>query len=123
MGGRMTQRTERVSALLREEISVLLRDDLRDPRMSGLVSITYVDVSPDLRNASAFVSVLGSDDDRASTMQALQHARPFIRRELGRRLRLRTIPDVRFVSDTSIEQAQELTDAMRRNAQDRGESM
>jgi ribosome-binding factor A len=69
------------------------------------------------------VSVLGSDDDRASTMQALQHARPFIRRELGRRLRLRTIPDVRFVSDTSIEQAQELTDAMRRNAEERGESM
>jgi ribosome-binding factor A len=91
--------------------------------MSGLVSITHVDVSPDLRNASAFVSVLGSDDDRASTMQALQHARPFIRRELGRRLRLRTIPDVRFVSDTSIEQAQELTDAMRRNAEERGESM
>jgi ribosome-binding factor A len=112
-----------VSALLREEISVLLRDDVRDPRMSGLVSITHVDVSPDLRNASAFVSVLGSDDDRASTMQALQHARPFIRRELGRRLRLRTIPDVRFVSDTSIEQAQELTDAMRRNAEERGESM
>jgi ribosome-binding factor A len=119
----MTERTERVGALLREEISVLLRDDLRDPRMSGLVSITHVDVSPDLHNASAFVSVLGSDEDRASTMQALQHARPFIRRELGRRLHLRTIPDVRFVSDTSIEHAQELTDTMRRNAEERGEPM
>jgi ribosome-binding factor A len=119
----MTQRTERVGALLREEISALLRDDVRDPRMSGLVSITHVDVSPDLHNASAFVSVLGSEEDRASTLDALDHARPFIRRELGRRLHLRAIPDVRFVSDTSIEQAQELTDAMRRNAQDRGESM
>lgn len=119
----MTQRTERVSALLREEIATLVRDEIRDPRMSGMVSVTHVDVSPDLRNASAFVSVLGSDEDRASTMEALEHARPFVRRELGRRLHLRAIPDVRFVSDTSIEQAQELTDRMRRNAEERGESM
>jgi ribosome-binding factor A len=119
----MTQRTERVSALLREEISVLVRDDIRDPRMSGMVSVTHVDVSPDLRNATAYVSVLGSDDERASTMAALDHARPFVRRELGRRLRLRTIPDVRFASDISIAQAQELTDRMRRNAEERGEPL
>jgi ribosome-binding factor A len=119
----MTQRTERVSALLREEIAALVRDDIRDPRMSGMVSVTHVDVSPDLRNASAFVSVLGSDDDRAATMAALEHARPFVRRELGRRLRLRAIPDVRFVSDTSIEAAQQLTDRMRRNAEERGEGI
>jgi ribosome-binding factor A len=112
-----------VSALLREEISTLLRDEIRDPRMSGMISVTHVDVSPDLRNAAAFVSVLGSDEDRASTMQALEHARPFVRRELGRRLRLRTIPDVQFVSDTSIAQAQELTDRMRRNAEERGERL
>lgn len=119
----MTQRTERVSALLREEISTLVRDEIRDPRMSGMISVTHVDVSPDLRNASAFVSVLGSEDDRAATMEALEHARPFVRRELGRRLRLRTIPDVRFVSDTSIEQAQQLTDRMRHNAEERGERL
>lgn len=119
----MTQRTERLNTLLREEISTLLREDVRDPRMSGLVSLTYVDVSPDLRNAYAYVSVLGSDEDRTSTMEALEHARPFVRRELGRRLRLRTIPDVRFISDTSIAEAQQLTDTMRRNAEDRGETL
>jgi ribosome-binding factor A len=112
-----------VSALLREEISALVRDEIRDPRMSGMISVTHVDVSPDLRNASAFVSVLGSEEDLASTMAALEHARPFVRRELGRRLRLRTIPDVRFVSDTSIAQAQELTDRMRQNAEERGERL
>ena len=119
----MTQRTERLNTLLREEISTLLREDVRDPRMSGLVSLTYVDVSPDLRNAYAYVSVLGSDEDRASTMEALEAARPFVRRELGRRLRLRTIPDVRFIYDTSIAEAQQLTDTMRRNAEDRGEML
>ena len=119
----MTQRTERLNTLLRDEISTLLREDVRDPRMSGLVSLTYVDVSPDLRNAYAYVSVLGSDEDRASTMEALEAARPFVRRELGRRLRLRTIPDVRFISDTSIAEAQQLTDTMRRNAEDRGEQL
>lgn len=119
----MTKRTDRVNELLRDEISELVRNDLRDPRMGGMVSVTHVDVSPDLRHALAFVSVFGTDDERTGTMQALDSARPFVRRELGRRLRLRYIPDVEFVSDRSIEQAQELTDQMRRNADERGESI
>lgn len=119
----MTRRTDRVNALLREEIASLMREDLHDPRMSGLVTVTHVDVSPDLRRASAHISVLGSDADRASTMQALEHARPFFRRELGRRLRLRTVPEVDFISDTAMEDAQQLTDQMRRNAEERGDRL
>jgi ribosome-binding factor A len=119
----MSERTERVNALLREEISNLIRDDIRDPRMAGIVSVTYVDVSPDLRNASVHISVLGDDDERAGTMAALDHARPFVRRELGRRLHMRNIPAVRFISDTSIADAQALTDLMRRNAEERGEGL
>ncbi len=119
----MTRRTDRVNTLLRDEIAALLRDDLHDPRMSGLVTVTYVDVSPDLRRAAAHISVLGTEADRRSTMRALEHARPFFRRELGRRLRLRTIPDVEFVSDTAMEDAQQLTDQMRQNAQQRGENL
>ena len=69
------------------------------------------------------MSVFGDDDERAGTMAALDHARPFVRRELGRRLHMRYIPDVRFVSDRSIEDAQELTDRMRRNAEERGEPL
>ena len=70
----MSRRTERVNDLLREEISDLLRSDLRDPRIGGLVSVTHVDVSPDLRRAYAYVSVLGTDEERAGTMRALEHA-------------------------------------------------
>jgi ribosome-binding factor A len=119
----MSRRTERVSDLLREEISNLLRNELTDPRIAGLVTITDVNVSPDLRRADAFVSVLGTDDERASTMKALEHARPFIRRELSHRLQLRYTPDVHFVSDQTLERAQEVTDTLRRTAAERGETL
>lgn len=119
----MTKRTDRVNELLRDEISDLLRNDLRDPRIGGMVSVTHVDVSPDFRRAYAFISVFGTDQERDSTMKALASARPFVRRELSRRLRLRQTPDVEFVSDRTIERAQELTDLMRENASERGESI
>ena len=119
----MTKRTDRVNALLQEELSSLLRRDLEDPRIGGLVTITHVDVAPDLRSARAYVSVYGTDDERTGTMAALNSARPFVRRELGKRLHMRNIPDVRFISDDSLEKAQDLTDTMRRNAEDRGESI
>jgi ribosome-binding factor A len=112
-----------VNELLREEIANLLASDLRDPRIGGMVSVTHVDVSPDLRKAYAYVSVFGTEEERASTMAALDHARPFLRRELSRRVSLRNTPDVSFIHDTSIERAQELTDLMRKTAEARGESL
>jgi len=119
----MSRRTERVNELLREEISDLLRTDLRDPRIGGLVTVTHVDVSPDLRRASAYVSVLGTAEERESTMRALRHARPFLRRELSRRVSLRYTPELEFRSDVSMERAQEMTDLMRETARDRGEAL
>jgi ribosome-binding factor A len=119
----MSRRTDQVNHLLRQEISELLQRDVRDPRVGGIVSVTHVDVSPDLRRASAFVSVLGTEEERAGTMAALSSARPFIRRELGRRLKLRTIPDIEFLDDRTMEDAQRLTDMMRENARERGEDI
>ena len=122
-GRGMSRRTEAVNELLRHELSQLIQEDVRDPRMAGLVSITQVDVSPDLRHAHAYVSVLGTEEERTSTIEALRHARPFLRRELGRRVHLRNIPDLQFVSDTTMERAQEMTDLMRKNAAERGETL
>jgi ribosome-binding factor A len=119
----MSRRTERVNELLREEIADILRTDLRDPRIGGLVTVTSVDVSPDLRRADAFVSVFGSEEERVRTMRALEHARPFLRHELSRRVKLRYTPDVHFVSDTTMERAQEMTDLMRKTAHERGEDL
>ncbi len=119
----MSRRTEQVNELLRQELSSLVSREVRDPRVSGIVSITSVDVSPDLRRAHVWVSVFGTDDEREGTMRALKAARPFLRRELAHRVHLRTIPDLDFENDTSMEHAQELTDIMRRNAEERGEQL
>jgi ribosome-binding factor A len=119
----MTRRTDRVNTLLREEIASLLQRELRDPRLAGVVSITRVDVSPDLRHADAYVSVLGSDVESHSTMQALESARGFVRRELRRRLTMKSTPEVRFIEDRTIAEAQRITDLLRKTAEDRGEKL
>jgi ribosome-binding factor A len=119
----MSRRTARVNDLIREELSTLIREELRDPRLHGLLTITRVDVSPDLRQARAHISVLGTDEERTSTMQALTSARQFLRHELGKRVVLRYTPNLRFVSDTSMAEAQEMTDLMRQTAAERGETL
>ena len=100
----MSRRTERINDQLREEISELLRYEVKDPRVGGLVSITEVHVSPDLRNAKVYVSVLGSDDEKRSTLEALSAAARFLQRELGKRLSIRRTPKLTFVADETLEE-------------------
>ena len=100
----MTRRTERINSLLREEISDLLRRGMKDPRLGGLVTITEVDVAPDLRQAKVYVSVLGTDEEKLATFQALKAAARFLQRELRLRLTIRRTPELTFVEDESIEQ-------------------
>ncbi|MCH8010323.1 MAG: 30S ribosome-binding factor RbfA [Chloroflexi bacterium] len=100
----MTRRTERINDLLREEIAELVRREVKDPRMGGLVSILEVQVSPDLRNAKVYVSVLGSDEEKASTLVALAAAAHFIQRQLGKRLTIRRTPELSFLADETIEE-------------------
>jgi len=99
----MTRRIERVNELIKEELAALLQREIQDPRMSAMTSITAVDTSPDLRNATVRVSILGSEDDVQQTMAALRHAAGFLRRELAGRIRLRYVPELSFKLDTSIE--------------------
>ncbi len=98
----MSRRTERVNDLLREEISDLLLREIKDPRVGGLVTITEVDVSPDLRRAKVYVSVLGSDEEKTGTFRALGAAGHFVERELRKRLTIRRIPELAFLPDDSI---------------------
>jgi ribosome-binding factor A len=100
----MTRRTERINDLLREEISELLRREVKDPRVGGLVSITEVHVSPDLRNAKVYVSVLGTDEEKASTFEALAAAAHFLQRQLGKRLTIRRTPNLDFVADDTLKE-------------------
>ncbi len=100
----MTRRTERINDLLREEISDILRREIRDPRVGGLISVTEVDVSPDLRRAKVHISVMGSDEEKTATFKALRSAAGFIQRSLRGRLTLRRTPELTFFPDDSISQ-------------------
>ena len=100
----MTRRTERINDQLREEISDLVLREMKDPRIGGLVTITEVDVSPDLSHAKVFVSVHGQRRREEVHVQgAGAPPRGFLQRELRRRLTIRRMPELAFVADDSIE--------------------
>ena len=98
----MSRRTERVNELIRHELSDLLLRDLRDPRLDGLISITRVEVSPDLYNARILVSVMSETADQKDAIKALNTAAGFLHKELVHRLDMRRVPFLTFVLDTSI---------------------
>lgn len=95
-------RIERLAELIKKEISMILREKVSDPRI-GFVSLTAVEVSPDLKNAKIFVSVLGDETAIKNTLEGLKSATPFIRSELAPALTLRFIPSLCFVYDNSLE--------------------
>jgi ribosome-binding factor A len=97
-------RLQRVNQLIREEISHLIQRELKDPRL-GFVTVTEVDVAKDLRTAKVYVSVLGSEAQWQSSLQALESARGFIRSWLLPRLRLRAVPHLTFHPDRSMAHA------------------
>ncbi|HEY6058090.1 MAG TPA: 30S ribosome-binding factor RbfA [Candidatus Limnocylindrales bacterium] len=98
----MTQRTERIDELLRQEIGEILAREVKDPDI-GFATITDVETAADLRHARVWVSVIGQADERAASIAALQRAMGFVRHELGERLRLRRIPELHVRLDDSIE--------------------
>lgn len=104
----MSRKTERVSSLFREEISNLLHREVKDPRLSGVISITEVIITPDLRSAHIYVSMMGSEEEKKGIMSGLESASSFIRRELAHRVEMRRIPDLIFVRDDSIERGTKL---------------
>ena len=105
----MSRRTVRVNELLREQISELLLREVKDPRVSkGLVTITEVQASPDLRHATVYVSHLGEESERAGVLKGLEHSAHFLHRELMHRLAMRNVPELVFKFDPSIERGARL---------------
>jgi ribosome-binding factor A len=111
----MKIRPERVAHLMRREIAEILQNRLRDPRLSSsMVSVTDVQVTHDLSMARVYVSMLADGIERETAMRALQSAAGFVRRELGPRLGLREVPDLRFAIDTSIERGARVDEILRK---------
>jgi len=99
-----SRRVARVASLIQQEVSQMLINGIKDDRVgAGMVSVTAVDVSNDLQHAKIFVSIYGTDEAKAETMAGLKSSTAFVRRELGKRIRLRRTPEVVFHEDQSLE--------------------
>ena len=109
-------RADRIGERIQAELARLIRENLRDPRV-GFVTLTGVEVSGDLRHAKIFISVLG--DGLEDTLHALEHATPFLKRELGRTAGLKYTPTLRFLEDRSIRGARRIEDLLDEIADDR----
>ena len=104
-----TRRVERVAALIRREISEILKKGIRDERVNqGLVSITEVEVSGDLQHCKIFISVYGNNNEIQEVIAGLESASGYLRGELGRRLKMRRAPEVIFQLDRGLEKGTSL---------------
>lgn len=106
-------RHERVAEEIRHEISAMLAGELKDPRLAGMVTVTEVRVSPDLKQARVFVSVMGTEAEQASTLKGLTAAEGYVRHELTERLQMRRGPEVHFVLDRSEQHGQRIEELLR----------
>jgi ribosome-binding factor A len=108
MATKTIPRTRRVGEQIRRELAELIRDELRDPRLA-LISMTSVEVSRDLAYARIYVTLMGDPAERKERVAELNRAAPLLRRELGRRMRLRVIPKLEFRYDEVVEQGARLS--------------
>jgi ribosome-binding factor A len=104
----MPYRSQRLAEELKNEISAIIAQEVRDPRI-GFATVTQVKVSPDLRYARVYVSVFGSQEEKQQTLGALINATSYIRRQIGFRIRLRYLPELTFAYDESVEQGDRMT--------------
>jgi ribosome-binding factor A len=117
------RRVSRVAELIRREVSQMILSDIKDDRVgAGMVSVTAVDVAGDLQHTKIFVSIYGSDEARAETMEGLKSVTGYVRSELGKRVRLRRTPTVLFVEDKSFDKASNVLSLMNQLSIKRAES-
>jgi ribosome-binding factor A len=106
------RRSDRVAEAIREEVATFLRNDAKDPRISPLVTVTGCEVTRDLRHAKVFVSVMGTEAERAQTFEGLASVATHLRSRVGRALRLRLAPEIVFRPDESIAHAARIEDLL-----------
>lgn len=97
-----SRRPQRVALEIQHEISLILSRDMKDRRI-GFVTVTGVDLSPDLRHAKVFVSSMGSEAEKKANLETLNHAAGWIRHQLGQRIRMKFLPEITFRADSSQE--------------------
>ena len=103
------QRSERVADAIKKELANLLQNEIKDPRLPEMASVVAVEVTRDLSLARVYISVLGNDEEKKDCQAAIESASGFIRREIGKRVRLRKVPELRFKIDDSIERGMRIS--------------
>ena len=98
-----SNKNTRINGEVQKELSKIIREEIKDPRIHPMTSVMAVEVAPDLKTCKAFISVLGNEEAKQSTIKGLKNAEGYIRRELARTLNLRNTPEIRFILDESIE--------------------
>jgi ribosome-binding factor A len=106
------RRADRVAEAIREEVAKFLRTEVKDPRISPLVTVTGCEVTRDLRHAKVFVSIMGTDEERAQTFEGLASVATHLRSRVGRALRLRLAPEIAFRPDESVAHAARIEDLL-----------
>ena len=93
----------RINGEVLRELSMIIRQEIKEPRIHMMTSVTGVEVAPDLKTCKAFISVLGNEQEKRDTLEGLKNAEGYARRMLAKRLNLRNTPEIRFILDQSIE--------------------
>jgi ribosome-binding factor A len=106
----MFSRNDRVRKALIKEVSDIIQRHVKDPRISGIVSVTDAEVSADYKYAMIYISVYGTEEQKEQTIEALQDSSPYVRSEVGKRIRLRNTPEIEFIRDDSLERGRRITD-------------
>jgi ribosome-binding factor A len=115
----MSQRTDRLDSQIRAELMDLIQREMKDPRI-GFVTVTRVETARDLGSARVWVSVLGTPDEQAAAVKALESAAPWLRRQLGERLKIRHVPQLNVRHDDSIEAGDRVLRLLRELEEGRG---
>ena len=99
----------RINGEVRRELSAIIQNEIKDPRIHPMTSVVEVEVAPDLKSAKAYISVLGDEQAQRDTLEGLRSAEGYIRRALARTVNLRNTPEIRFIMDQSIEYGVHMT--------------
>ena len=95
-------------------LSEIIKNGMKDPRISEMASVTHVELSRDLKYAKAYISVYDTEKLKKSTIDTLTHAEHFIKNEVGARMRMRRLPEIRFILDTSIEYSSKISELLKK---------
>ena len=108
-----SKRLNRMGEELKKAVSIMILNDIKDPRISPVTSVTHVDLTKDLRYAKMYISVMGNEKEKAETLEGLNSAKSYIRREMGQRVKMRYTPEPIFELDDSLDEGLKINNILR----------